>query len=467
MKVNSKQKRRRFLRAARGLAGAFWPAERSILTSEGLYYVSVSLLLLVAGLYQQVNLILLVFTLTAGPLLASALGGRSMLRKLTVARRFPPYVFSGDPLVIDYTLDNGRRSHASLAVFLEDALAPVDRGVSGGAGVAPRAFFPRIAGRGREHGRWQCTSPSRGRYAFADLDLGTRSPFGIVEHRVTIPLPSELLVYPRLGRLTRRWYQFQRQATESRGGARHDRSAQQVEYHGLRDYRSGDSPRWIHWRTTARRGELMVKEFEQHNEQDLALLVDPWIPRSKVTAEQREAVETAVSFAATVCLETCRTSSRRLVLGWTGPAAGAWQGPASVKLLHELLEQLAVLRPSHEGGLAGLFDVMPPAMLRDAILVVVSTRPINLVEEAEKSSRLSGGPARGLLGRVTLLNAAAGDLAPLFQFDADRVDLARPRTALELADRSSAETRRRGLSEDEPPRRTPNPSASGEGAPAP
>ena len=77
-------------------------------------------------------------------------------------------------------------------------------------------------------------------------------------------------------------------------------------------------------------------------------------------ADQREAVELAISFAATICLEMCRHQGRRLVLGWTGPAPGVRQGPASVKLLHEFLEQLATMRPASEGGLAELFDVMPP-----------------------------------------------------------------------------------------------------------
>ena len=77
--------------------------------------------LLAAGLWQQVNLILLVFTLSAGPFLASIFGGRAMLRRLSVLRRLPAYVFSGDPLVIDYTLENGRRWYAALALFLEDS----------------------------------------------------------------------------------------------------------------------------------------------------------------------------------------------------------------------------------------------------------------------------------------------------------------------------------------------------------
>ena len=108
--------------------------------------------------------------------------------------------------------------------------------------------------------------------------------------------------------------------------------AQQVEYHGLRGYRSGDSPRWIHWRTSARRGELMVKEFEHQNEQDLAILIDPWLPRTKASAEQRETIEQAISFAATLCVETARHQGRRITLGWTGASPGVRQGPASVKL---------------------------------------------------------------------------------------------------------------------------------------
>ena len=65
------------------MLGALGPTERSILTREGFFYFLVSLALLVAGLIQQVNLILLVFTLAAGPFLASIFGGRPMLRRLT------------------------------------------------------------------------------------------------------------------------------------------------------------------------------------------------------------------------------------------------------------------------------------------------------------------------------------------------------------------------------------------------
>jgi len=402
-------------RLARWVIRGLWPNQRLRWTREGVIYFFVWMGLLATGLWQQINLILLVAGLAAGPIAASVLVSASMLRRLRISRRLPSYVFSGEPLEIDYTLDNDRRLLAALALILTDEMAPLDRAVSGPSGLLPVGFFPKVAGRSRARIQWTGTAPRRGKYRFRALDLATRSPFGLLERRLSIDEPAGITVYPAVGQLTRRWQLLHRQATETRRGSRHDRSTQQQEYHGLRDYRPGDSPRWIHWRTSARLGQPMVKEFEQQTEQDLTILLDPWLPRTRVTAEGREAVEAAIRFAATVCFETCRHPGRRLLLGWTGPTPGVRQGPASVKLLHELLDQLATLRPSPEGGLAALLDVVPSSTLRESALFVVSTRPINLMEEAERSTRMSASALRGLLGRVTLLDASKGDLAEYIQ----------------------------------------------------
>ena len=403
---------------ARRLVRGLWPTQRLLWTREGVVYILVWLLLLAIGLYQQINLILLVAGLAAGPIVGSIFSSAAMLRRLRVTRRVPAYVFSGEPLILDYTLENDRRWTAGLALIVEDDLVPVDRSVSGSGGLTPRVFFARVPAGERGRVRWSAPGPKRGKYRFRSMDLVTRSPFGLLERRVTLTEPDQLLVYPRVGPLSRRWHLVQRHANETRRGQRHDRSAQHHEYHGLRDYRPGDSPRLIHWRTSARLGQPMVKEFEQQNEQDLAILIDPWLPRTKVSVEQREGLELAIEFAASLCLETCRSQGRRLLLGWTGATPGVRQGPASVKLLHELLEQLATMRSSPEGTLAALFDVVPPSTLREAILIVVSTRPVNLFEEAERSARLSGASARGLMGRVVLLDASRGDLNDLVQFAA-------------------------------------------------
>ena len=74
-------------RLARGLASALVPTERTIVTREGWCYFGVMVVLLAAGLYQQVNLILLVSTLAAGPFLTSWIGSRCAL---AAAERGPP-----------------------------------------------------------------------------------------------------------------------------------------------------------------------------------------------------------------------------------------------------------------------------------------------------------------------------------------------------------------------------------------
>ena len=103
----------------------------------------------------------------------------------------------------------------------------------------------------------------------------------------------------------------------------------------------------------------MIKEFEQQNEQELALLLDPWLPRTKVAPELRKAMEQAS--------RSRRRSAWRAAGGraagwsWGGPAPppGICQGPASVKLLAELLRAVGRAPLRVRGKLAALFDTLP------------------------------------------------------------------------------------------------------------
>ncbi|MDQ6917990.1 MAG: DUF58 domain-containing protein [Candidatus Dormibacteraeota bacterium] len=63
------------------------------------------------------------------------------------------------------------------------------------------------------------------------------------------------------------------------------RAGHGTDLYGVREYRSGDSLRRIHWRTSARRGNLVVREFEPPGLKVLALLLDP-APASRATADQ-------------------------------------------------------------------------------------------------------------------------------------------------------------------------------------
>lgn len=406
-----------------------------LMTRTGLGYFAVWLGLLLTGLHQQNNMIFLAAGMAAGPIAASFAMVFFQLRRVAIQRRLPEQIFEGEPLAIDYTVHNQRTLNAVLALEVRDQLDPLDRSIPGAAKVNPRLVFDRVAPSSRSRVRWQAPSPVRGRYRLTSIDLITRAPFGLVERGVTCDAPGSLIVYPRIGVLKRKWSQLLRESTETRRGPRHDRTAQQQEYHGLRDYRSGDSPRWIHWRTSARVGMLMVKEFEQEHDQEIAIVLDAWRPQHRASDEQKEAVEQAIRFAATACLQTCKTAGRRLVLGWTGPTPGIRQGPASMRLLHEILEVLATMEPNRDGLLSSVFDVIPPAVVREAFVVVISTRPVDLAEEARRSARLSQATARGLASRMVVIDVSRGDLNGYVSFDTTPTSSLRP---LESTPNSSA-----------------------------
>lgn len=392
------------------------PTERLRSTPEGLAYWVAWFMLALVGWFQQINLILLVSGLAAGPLVTSFFMSTAMLRRVRPERRLPSHIFAGQPLPIDYVLDNSARKSAVLALTLHDEWTPVES-IPGAVSFRPSVFFSRVGGGLRERLRWQITAPGRGRYRATTMTMITRFPFGLMERSSLISGTETFVIYPRIGHLTRKWHLVHRQSTMTKRGQKQDRSSQQLEYHGLRDYRPDDSPRWIHWRTSARINQLMVKEFEQQNEQDLAILLDPWMPRNRPTEEMRRHVEDAIEFTASLCVDLCRAGRRRVSLGWIGATPDLRQGQASVRLLHEMLESLATVKVNHELSLHQLFDILPPATLREAIFVIVTTRPIEIAEEAAKSDRLRAAAGRGLANRMVLLDVSKGDLEGLVEYE--------------------------------------------------
>src|SRR4051812_8203726 len=124
-----------FLRAIgrlfRRMLAGLWPTQSLHWTREGGGYVAIWFGLLGTGMYHQVNLILLVAGLAAGPMVGSFFSSAAMLKRLRVTRRVPAYVFAGEPLHLDYVLENDRRWTAALALFVEDDLVPVDRAIAG------------------------------------------------------------------------------------------------------------------------------------------------------------------------------------------------------------------------------------------------------------------------------------------------------------------------------------------------
>jgi len=199
--------------------------------------------------------------------------------------------------------------------------------------------------------RRQVVLPRRGRYIWGALQARSGYPFGLVERRRPLTAEGTALVLPRLGWLHRgrflrhlRYLSMQQRDDHFRQKPRPHLAAQ-AEFHGVRSYRSSDSPRLIHWRTSARRGELMVREFEDEPNDNLLVVVDPTLPAESdyCGVPLREQFEEMISLIATICWEWCRRHGDRLVLAAATAKPVVLDGLTGTLHARRILECLAEL----------------------------------------------------------------------------------------------------------------------------
>lgn len=127
-------------------------------------------------------------------------------------------------------------------------------------------------GEGAFRGGYVLKAVPRGRYRLESSELVLEDPFGL--DRVSTPLPrrESILVYPQLVDLDELFSETGRQLSDGRRLMLRRQSG--FELHSVRDYEQGESLRRVHWPSTARRGQLMVKELEDSPRDEAAVLLD-------------------------------------------------------------------------------------------------------------------------------------------------------------------------------------------------
>ena len=112
----------------------------------------------------------------------------------------------------------------------------------------------------------------RGRYEVEDARVLLEDPFGL--EQVTVPLhaPGAVLVFPRLVFLEALFSESGRHSQDGRRLLLRRPSG--FDLHSVREYEQGESLRKVHWASTARRGQLMVKELEDAPRDEVVVLLD-------------------------------------------------------------------------------------------------------------------------------------------------------------------------------------------------
>jgi uncharacterized protein (DUF58 family) len=112
----------------------------------------------------------------------------------------------------------------------------------------------------------------RGRYVVEAAQATIDDPFGLARAEVELAAGGSLLVYPRLVALERLFSESGARAQDGRRLLL--RRPTGFDLHSVREYEEGESLRKVHWPTTARRGQLMVKELEDAPRDEIAVLLD-------------------------------------------------------------------------------------------------------------------------------------------------------------------------------------------------
>jgi uncharacterized protein (DUF58 family) len=386
-------------------------SRRITVSREGVYYAAVVVIVFSGALFRQVNLLLVLAGLISGPLLVGWWMAARTLRGLSVRRKLPKHLAAGDTLVCGLTLENPRRRLGAWAVVVEDCVRRESE-TGSAKPLRPSVIFPYVSAGQDRTGAYRGQAPRRGRYRFGPIRISTRFPFGLFGASRVVDEIGLLTVVPRLGQLMPGWSARRRQAFAGTH-RRERRHGPEGDLFGLRAWRSGDSRRWIHWRSSARHGALMVRELEQPRNRDVALLLDLWEP-AEASVAHRENTELAVSFAATVAADLCRRGGGSLSLLTTDARQTPLSGPATASLLNEVLERLADVEPSVGDRTAALVEQALATVEPGTELVLVGTRPVELASR-ERFPSLAGDPRRlATLQQILAIDTSSETLRKYF-----------------------------------------------------
>ncbi|MBA2441959.1 MAG: DUF58 domain-containing protein [Rubrobacter sp.] len=370
-------------------------------TARGWQALLVGLLVLVVGFFiGTTQFYQLAYTLLA--LTAVALGlGLSSSRALALYRKVPAgtRITAGESSTLGLLLTNESRLRSS-PVRLTDRI-PERRSIE----VQP------VGGGGEYLTELPVEFRRRGLYELGPAEVRSTDPFELLSFTRETGGRAELLVYPKTHEL--RGFPLRGGGTEA--GLRGSRSRRGDEFSGIREYRRGDDRRHIHWKSVARTGELVVKEFAPDAPLRYSVVLDLRSVRGIGFAASESEVEDAVSAAGSVLgYLSGERLDFRLVLGdreggateFGGGDAGFWEAmdllavarPDGREPLEEVLRErgeelgegaVLVCRDSALGEVGGLAGALSELCSRGLSVVVVLVASHTYREQSEARTRES------------------------------------------------------------------------------
>ncbi|AZZ55508.1 DUF58 domain-containing protein [Rathayibacter iranicus] len=262
-----------------------------------------------------------------------------------VQRRFAPQTVSaGDIVEVDVVLEN-RAGALRAGASAQDRLERIERGAVVGRAVAEGKFaLPAVSPRGRVRARYRLPAERRGIHRIGPLRLVRGDGLGLAVRESIVGAAQPFVVTPRAVPL-------QSDVLDARGAGGSSPVAHATAGAGTddvipRDYRPGDAMRRVHWRASARSGELMVRQDEQSTDPHAWILLET---RAERIADRRgdERLEWAVSMTASLAVHLLERGFETHLVE-TGATEEGEHSEDEREVAHDVLLRLAELVPSQE-----------------------------------------------------------------------------------------------------------------------
>lgn len=331
------------------------------ITVAGALYVVAFMLIALAAVNTQRAMLLLLFGVMFGLFLVSVLIARTMLLAVDVRRDLPEGCFAGQVVYLGYRLTHRRGHLPALGLELEERYPPAELETVG-------AFCLHLSPEGTFQSGSRFIMHRRGQYKLSCMGLSTRFPFYLGKAYRDVPQEDKLIVWPRLGRL--KLDLLARGAVEVSDAAPSAVGRGSDEFFGLREYRQGDSLRWIHWKRSAATGGLVVREMSKPRPEVLYVVLDTLLVGEGEV--EREAREKRIRLAATLIENVFRREYRiGLALAMHGRVV-ATLAQAARGQRRELFDLLAEVDDNRDTPLDQVVAAINPRQIRYAHVVVIA-----------------------------------------------------------------------------------------------
>jgi len=276
----------------------------------GIVYVVMWMFMGVAAMNSQANLLFAVFGLMAGLLIVSGAISRLVLRRLQVTRSLPDNGVVGDVLPINYTLTNEKHFWPSFSVTLSE-LDGVEAFTK-----QPHAYMLHCAARQSTVIPAEMIPKRRGLHTLNRFQISTSFPFGFIKRAAQYACRDTLLIYPAIGEVDPRLLVRLKSAEQSGLAARPRRDGTD-DFYGVKEFRSGENPRMIYWRRSARTGTLVTREMTHMSPPRLLVLLDTHVPHGAAPQAAID-LEKLVAMAASLADRALETGLSVGMVAWSG-----------------------------------------------------------------------------------------------------------------------------------------------------